>query len=75
MGRHEVGENGISYLDQKAQNAEKDIRAVVTRINRKCMKFVMHNGTHVGATVLVHAVAIGVLEKTPLHTVFVFLFA
>lgn len=78
MGRHEIGEDGISYsiakrMENEADRAEIDIRTKLIRIHRKCVRFMLHNGTHIGSLVGLHVVAIAIIEKSPMHYILVIL--
>lgn len=66
MGRHEVGEDGVSYsVKRMMDNGEKDFRARLIIIRRKCYKIAMHNGTHVGSLVALHVVALALMKHIP----------
>lgn len=78
MGKHEIGPDGVSYsiakrMENDADRAEIDIRAKLIRMHRKCIRFMLHNGTHVGSLVGLHVVAIAIIEKSPMHTILVIL--
>lgn len=73
MGRHEIGEDGISYLSRESDKAEADIRKKLIQIHRKCIRFLLHNGTHTASLIGLHVVAIAVIEKSPMHAVILFL--
>lgn len=61
MGRHDA-KDGISFLHTEETELRKQIRIIL----HKCCKVAMHSGTHVGATVALHVVALYVLGLLPL---------
>lgn len=70
MGRHEIGENGVSYsiakrMENDADRAELDLKSKLLIIHRKCVRFVLHNGTHVGSMVVLHVIAVSVYYNLP----------
>lgn len=74
MGRHEIGEDGISYSMRKAMDkGEMDLRSKLIRIHRKCAHFILHDGKHVVGLIGLHTVAILFIEKGPVHYLILFM--
>lgn len=67
MGRHEIGEDGISYsVERMLEKEDTRMRARLCVIRHKCFRFVMHGGTHFTVAVFVHVVAAGVYYQLPM---------
>lgn len=66
MGKHNIGDDGLSYTIVKAiENDEKTTRMDMIRMQRKLMRFVLHNSTHIGSLVGMHVIAVGIYYNLP----------
>lgn len=66
MGKHNIGDDGLSYSLVKAMEGdEKAAKVDAIRLQRKLLRFMMHNSTHIGSLVGMHVIAVGIYYNLP----------